>query len=256
MRGRPTRIVAPFLGLVALGVSWEVAALLVPHSLLAGPVATARAFGPMVASGGFLSALALSLKDLYLGLGIGALGGLIVGTLVGGTSFMRGLAGPYVTVLNPIPNVILLPVFILWFGLGLESRVIYIALFAFWPVLLNMSAGVSRSLSTYDDLCRVYGMTPWQTIRKTMIPSAVPYVIAGFRIAVAAAAVGMIIAELEVDYTGLGRLLILDSGNLQMAQLEGVVVATAIIGLVNVGVLKAVAKLGFPWIDHLSGAGG
>lgn len=233
----------------AIGIWWIVSLFLSPV-ILPSPFASAKGLYQIAANGVLGPAIVVSLREMYIGLALGVASGVLIGTALGAFARVDRVVMPYVNVLNSVPGVILIPSIVIWFGLGSATRIFFIVLITVWPMVINTRAGIMNSATRYRDLSKVFGYGRFATIRKVLIPASTPYLIAGLRISMGLAIVGMIIGEFEVSYTGLGYLLISFGESLQTGRLIGVVFLAAMIGLVQVGIIRIVESRFLPWIKR------
>jgi len=238
------------LSIAGIMVIWWIVSLFLSPIILPSPFASAKGLYQIAVHGVLGPAIVVSLREMYIGLALGVTAGVLIGTTLGAFTRVDRVMLPYVNVLNSIPGVILIPSLVIWFGLGSETRIIFIVLITVWPMVINTRAGIMNSATRYRDLSKVFGYSRIATIRKVLIPASTPYLIAGLRISMGLAIVGMIIGEFEVSYSGLGYLLISFGESLQTGRLIGVVFLSAMIGLVQVGIVRIIEARFLPWIKR------
>src|SRR5579859_2152301 len=134
------------------------------------------------------------------------------------------------------------------------ARLLFIVLITIWPVLLNTLAGVKNVSQGYVDVGRAFGLSDAQMLRHVSIPAAVPYMLAGVRISVGLAIIGMIVSEMEVSMVGLGFLLTSLGNSFQTNKLFGVILVTSLLGVLCAAILRLVERLWFRWIGEVSAA--
>jgi len=238
------------LSIAGVMAIWWIISVFLNPIILPSPVASAQGLYQIAIHGVLGPAIVVSLREMYIGLALGVAAGMLIGTTLGAFTKVDRVMMPYVNVLNSIPGVILIPSLVIWFGLGSETRIIFIVLITIWPMVINTRAGILNSATRYRDLSKVFGYSRIATIRKVLIPASTPYLLAGLRISMGLAIVGMIIGEFEVSYSGLGYLLISFGESLQTGRLIGVVFLAAMIGLLQVGIVRIVEARLLPWIKH------
>lgn len=189
--------------LLLLG-AWELAARMgmVDPLFVPAPTAVARAFGATAAEalprlGDTLVKTALGYA-IAVGLGVGA------GLLIGSRPLLQQVAMPYLVALYGIPKILVLPWIALIFGLGLGTAVLTAALFAFFPVVLMVAAGARDVDPLLVTVARSMGATRWQIGRKILLPAVLPSVLAGMRIAIVFAMLGVLLAEMFAGNRGMG----------------------------------------------------
>lgn len=242
--------VVGILSIIAVMGIWWIVSLFLNPIILPSPLASAEGLYSIATHGVLGPAIVVSLREMYIGLALGVGAGMLIGTSLGAFTRVDRVMMPYVNVFNSIPGVILIPSLVIWFGLGSETRIIFIVLITVWPMVINTRAGIMNSANRYRDLSKVFGYGRVATIRKVLIPASTPYLLAGLRISMGLAIVGMIIGEFEVSYSGLGYLLISFGESLQTGRLVGVVFLAAAIGLVQVGIIRIVEARFLPWIKR------
>jgi NitT/TauT family transport system permease protein len=141
-----------------------------------------------------------------MGFVIGSVGGAILGVWLGVSPFASRLLNPYLNALNALPKVALAPLFVLWFGLGIESKIALAAVLVLFLVFLNTFAGVREVDQDLIDGARMMRATRTQVIFKVIIPSAMSWVFAGLKIAMPYALIGAVLGEMIAANRGLGYL--------------------------------------------------
>lgn len=177
--------------------------LLPPLSrVLAGVVELTR-------SGELPRALAESLQLLFLGFGVALAIGFVVGVTAGRYRVVDRTVGPFMNALYATPVIALAPVILVWFGFGLTGRVIVVFLASFFPILINVYAGVRDAPVALIDVARSFGVTTEpELLRKVIIPAATPFIMAGVRLGIGRGVVGMAVAEVYLRLGGIGALIV------------------------------------------------
>jgi NitT/TauT family transport system permease protein len=142
--------------------------------------------------------------ETVLGYLIGAASGLVLAFLAGRSETFRQVVEPYIIALNSIPKVALAPLFILWFGIGIWSKVWTAAILVFFLVFYNTYLGISSMDPELASLARVMGATERHVVRLVTLPATLPFVMAGFRTSVPYAVIGVILGEFAASTRGLG----------------------------------------------------
>ncbi|MFD6511652.1 ABC transporter permease [Rhodococcus sp. NPDC060176] len=145
-----------------------------------------------------------SLSRAASGFVLGAAIGLLVAVVTATTTAGRKLLQPVLRVFSPIPTIGLVPLAILWFGLGEDSKVLVIALGVFVPVWINSHAGLSSTPIDYLEASRCLGAGRWQTLRKVIVPEAAPDIVSGLRVGAAMSFVLIVVAEMTGTTVGIG----------------------------------------------------
>lgn len=146
-----------------------------------------------------------------------------------------------------VPKVALAPVLVVWCGFGTLPKVVMAALIAFFPIVINTAVGLRSIDPNYLQLTRSMGAPAWRTYTHLLLPSALPQVFAGLKVAMALAIVGAIVGEMVGANSGLGYLLVVANGNLDMALVFAVLIWLALVSLVLVGIIDIGERLAVPW---------
>ena len=237
--------VAALVGAVVL---WELLcrAGWVPALFLPSPLGVLREGGDMLASGELLVHLAASLKRLVLGFVIGGVVGIAVGIVVGVFSVAEAVGTPLIAATFPIPKIALLPLLILWLGIGESSKVAVIALGVFFPAL-NTYAGARQVDPVLVRAAVAFGAGRWSVIRKVIVPSTLPMVFAGLKLGAGTALLLLVAAEMIAVESGIG-FLVLNAANLMATTklMVGIVLLSAL-GVLSHWGLVALERLVLPW---------
>jgi NitT/TauT family transport system permease protein len=215
---------------------------------VSSPLAASKALVSLIQEGVLPTAFQQSLVEWAVGLGIGVGGGLVVGVLMGEFKLVEFALNPFVNFLYATPRVALLPLLVVWLGLGTLSQTVFVILTCTFPMLLNSIAGVRNVNQGYRDVAACFGVRGLQSIVKISIPGAVPYLMVGFRISASLGLVGVIIAQLEVSVSGLGSLLVNYGRAFQTPELMAVLFVTALFGVVIAVFMWAMERWAVPWV--------
>ena len=218
-------------------VFWEYAARGMSPLFMASPSAIFRAAWQITASGELPNAFVASMGPFALGLAISIIGGIAIGILLAQFWFLEYTLDPFVNALYAIPRVALVPLIILWAGLETTGKVTIVVSIAIFPVIINTYAGIKDVRGSLLEIGRAYGATERQMFTKIILPATVPYIMAGIRLAVGLAIIGMIVAEFFTAITGLGGLIVNYANSFATAKLF---VPIIIIGLLGVGLTELV----------------
>lgn len=200
--------------------------------LVPTPEATFRKAWSMMASGELFMHIAVSMKRVLIGYIVGCLCGIVFGALIGRFWVVRELADPILELIRPISPVAIVPLAMLWFGIGEFSKFFIIVYATVIIVLLNTSAGVSRTPIARIRAARSLGASEYEVFVKVILPSAVPYILTGMRVALGFSFMGIVAAELIGAREGLGFLIMNSQLLLQTDQLFVGLLALGIVGLI------------------------
>lgn len=211
-------LAAALLGVVLIAGVWQllVTGLRVPAYLVPEPLAVARAFGTNARV--LAGAAGLTLGAAALGLLAATILAL---ALAGAFSLSPGLARaslPVVIAFRSAPVAAVAPIVTLFLGRGLPTSVVVVVIVSFFPLFVNLLRGLAGADRNAAELAHVYGASPWQTLRLVRVPSALPYLFTGLRVAGAGAILGAMLSEWITGSRGLGNL-ILDAGEMRETEL-------------------------------------
>ena len=137
---------------------------------------------------------------------------------------------PVIVASQVVPKVALIPLFIIWFGFGITSKIIIVALLSFFPILLNVILGVRSVDAGQRDVMRSLNATRWQTFRRLEYPSTLPYILAGMEVGIVFAVVGAVVGEYLGGDQGLGYRVVTSLNNLEAETLFAVIVVLTLFG--------------------------
>lgn len=169
--------------------------------------------------------------EVLTGLGAGILIGISCGIFLAQSAFIQTVCMPYLLASQVIPKLALAPLLTLWLGFGLLPMVVITALVCFFPILENTLTGLQQVEKSRLDLFRHLGATPWQTLWRLRLPSGIPTILAGIRVAAVLALVGAIVGEFIGANEGLGALIIAAQGSMDTALMFAVLFLITILGL-------------------------
>ncbi|NIF86638.1 ABC transporter permease [Comamonas sp. Tr-654] len=219
--------------LIAVIAMWEMAARQLGLSalVLPAPSAVALSLWSGLASGYFWPHLWATLQALLLGLLIGSAVGLLAGMALAESELLERVLKPYVVVSQVVPKLALAPLFVLWFGFGMLPTVLITALICFFPLMENTLTGLRQVDAQRLQLFRMLGATRLQTLLRLKLPTGLPAILAGLRVAVVLALVGAVVAEFMGASKGLGAVVIAAQGMMDTTLMFAALVLIAAMGL-------------------------
>ncbi|MQA79272.1 MAG: ABC transporter permease subunit [Streptosporangiales bacterium] len=215
---------------VVLLVAWEFYGRSVNPLLLASPTSIMAALWELVRDGTLVHAFAESMQPFLVGLVLSVVAGVVIGVLLGRFAVVEESLLHLLNAFYTVPAVALVPVVILWFGLGFTAKVAIIVIIAIFPILFTTHDGIRAISQQHVDVARAYGASGWDTLRSVMIPAALPFIMSGFRQSAGRALIGLIVAELFTGLSGLGALIAKYTNSLQTDRVLAVVVVLGVIG--------------------------
>ncbi|HEY9288808.1 MAG TPA: ABC transporter permease [Candidatus Dormibacteraeota bacterium] len=235
------------ISVIAVLVLWEVIGRQKPL-FTSYPTAIAAGFyQTAVVRNELLPALASTMLGLVLGFGIAAVVGIAIGFAMGLSRVIEIALNPYVSALYSTPRIVLVPVMILWLGIGLEVRVAMAILTAIFPIIINTFIGVKSVDRELVDTGRAFTATRWQRIRTIIVPASMPLVFNGLRLGISRALEGIVIAEMTAAITGTGALLLAYGRFFQTDRLMGPVILLGLISITLAGLVRLTQSRLMKW---------
>ncbi len=207
--------------IIFLLVTWE----LLPHLItlapgtklfFATPSQVVGTLWNLFATGSIWRPLGVSASGFALGLGLAIVVGLPLGVLLGRSNTLNAMLEPFITSLNATPRLVFLPLVMLWLGLGLWSKVVIVFLGAMFPILINTYEGVCNADKVLINVVRSFGAKEWDIARLVVLPNSLPYIVAGLRLAIGRAVLGVVVAEFFGSEEGLGVIMVRAAGRYEI----------------------------------------
>lgn len=230
------------LGRLAFGVvmllAWELASgPILDQFFVSKPTHIAASFWAMLTKEGLLYHLRFTVTEALVGYVIGAGAGLILGFLLARLDLVYRIVEPFVVAFYGIPRIALAPLFILWFGIGIASKIAVAAIMVFFIVFINTIAGIRSAPTQFVQIARVMGASEWDLVRKVVFPAATPFIIAALQITVPQAMIGAIVGEFISSNRGVGHLISRAAGFLDTPGLfAGIFALLIVVLLMNYGI--------------------
>lgn len=235
-----------FAGILAV---WQAAISLgwIDPVFLPSPASIVEALWQLIVSGDLWRNLSISLVRIGSGWVIGSGLGVIFGLMMGLTSSGRAIGMPLVSAIYPVPKIALLPLLILWLGIGETPKIVTIASGVFFPTVIATLAGVDGAPRNLIRMGQSFNLPMSSIIRKIILPSALPGILAGFRISVSIALILVVSAEMIGAQYGIGAFLLTAGNLMQSDDLMAGVVILSILGLVIGALLTALERIFLSW---------
>src|ERR1700685_3127279 len=251
---RAARLLRPSLFVGTLSVLgglmlWElISRFVIDNALfLAGPSQIAVAGYDLAITGELWKHIKVSAAEFALGYAIASVLGIALGFAMASGDTMKRALQPWVSGLYATPTLALAPLFILWLGIGIWSKVLVVIFFVVFAVAINTETGLRTTSERLIEMLRSFGATPKQTFFKVSLPSAVPMILAGLKLGIGRGLTGVVVAELFGSRAGLGRLISQSSDAFNMPELFVGVVVLAAAGIVMTAGFGWVEKRLVPW---------
>ncbi len=228
---------------------WElVSRFVVDNALfLAGPIEIVRAIVRLAASGELWRHVWISSIEFVIGYVIACVLGVIAGLAMANSDTMKRIMQPWVSGLYATPTIALAPLFILWLGIGIWSKVLVVILLVFFPVAINTEAGLRTTSDRLIEMLRSFGANDRQIFFKVSLPSALPFILAGFKLGIGRGLIGVVVAELFGSRAGLGRLISESADAFNMPDLFAGVIVLAVAGIALTAGFSWIEKKLVPW---------
>ncbi|MDF2962440.1 MAG: transporter permease [Paenibacillus sp.] len=235
---------ASITGIIGILVLWEVICRLelVPPLFLPAPSLILAAGWEMLASGELHENILASLYRIAVGYAIGAGCGIVFGLILGFTRWVDAILSPIVYSIYPIPKIALLPLIILWLGIGETPKFSMIALGVFFPVVINTFSGVKNVDPIWIKAAVTFGSSHLNVIRKVILPGALPMIFAGLKLAAGTSLLLLVSAEMIAAQQGIGSM-ILHYGNLMIT-------TKLMVGVLILSLLGLLFNRGLQWLER------
>jgi ABC-type nitrate/sulfonate/bicarbonate transport system permease component len=209
------------LSFIAFLILWQliVWATGIRETLLPSPGNVVTSFGEVWSEGILWPAVVESLQPLFLGLAAALVLGVILGLLIGSSGWLDLIAGPYLWGFFATPRIATAPVFILWLGLGFQTKTTLVFISALLPVILSCKEGVQTVDESLVRAARSFGAGRLDVFRRVVVPYTLPFIANGVRNGIARGFVGLLIIEMTVGRGGIGREVIVSMGNFNTARM-------------------------------------
>lgn len=240
------RLVQVLLVVTLLAV-WEIAGHIMGDFFLAPPSQLPGAFWEMWSSGELVGALLDSLSSLLVGFCLAIVVGISVGFFMGWYGPAGRTLNPFVSALYVVPTAALVPMFIIWFGLGFTARTVTVFLFCVFEILVSTYTGVRNVDRNLVDAARAFGASRWQLFSRVVSYASLPYIFAGLRMGISRAVKGMVVAELLFAVTGLGGLISNAANYYRTDKVFVGVIVLALLGVVLAGAVQLLERRLMPW---------
>jgi len=230
-------------------VLWEAAGRLgwIDPVLLAYPSSILREAGVLFGGGELWGDTLFTLRVFALGFAIAAVAGTAVGFAIGYSTATHEVLGPFIVVVNALPKIVLMPLIVLWLGIGPAANIFLGALMASFPILIAVRAGIRSLDPDLIRLGRVYGASRSLMLRRVVLPAITPFLLSGARVAISYCMVGVLIAEFFGANRGLGYRMILYSANFRIPAFFVCIVTVAVVTLCLTAVVHALERRAEGW---------
>ena len=235
--------------IVVLGV-WEYVGRQVNPVLFTYPTAVAAAGSRMITTGELWQYLSQSLIVLAAGLALAAVFGIALGLVMARFWVIDIALDTYITALYSIPSVALVPVLVLWIGFETSAKIVVVFLFTFFPIVINTYQGVRNVDARLIEVGRAFRCSERQLWTNIVLPAALPFIVAGLRLAIGRGLIGMVLADLYTAITGIGYLIQRYASIYRTDAMFVPVVTLGVLGISLTGLLRFVERRVAPWTQQ------
>lgn len=220
----------PILSLVLVLGGWEVIGLSINPLLFAPPSEVIRQFGVLIETGELWAAAQITMTALFVGYILAIVVGIPFGIIMGVWPRFGDILQPYLYAIFSTPRVVVVPLIVVWFGIGFEARLFLVFFWSAIAISVNTAQGVRHARPDLVEVARSFRASQLQMARHVLVPGAIPFVVAGLRIGAERAIVGVIIGEMFLQIVGLGGIITQGSSDLIPAKMLCAVVVIAAMG--------------------------
>jgi len=244
LQGARRKYLAGTVSVVGGLLLWEILSrVVVANALfLAAPSQIVAAVYALAQTGEMQRHIAISAAEFAIGYVIASVLGIGTGLAMASSATAKQMLQPWISGLYATPTIALAPLFILWLGIGIWSKVLVVIFLVLFPVTINTEAGLRTTSERLIEMLRSFGATPRQIFFKLSLPSAMPFILAGLKLGIGRGLIGVVVAELFGSRAGLGRLISQSADAFNMPELFAGVVVLAVAGIAMTA--------GFGWLER------
>jgi NitT/TauT family transport system permease protein len=232
------------LAVAAFLAVWECAVSLgwVNPLFTSAPSRIVSAAAQMVSDGSIFEHLQISGLEFVVGYGLAVIVGVPLGILMGWYRRLNAVFDPFVSALYATPRIALLPLMMIWLGIGLASKIAIVFLGAVFPILVNTITGVRTLDANFIKVARSFGSNDWQLFLTVALPSTVPLLLSGLRLGLGHALIGIVVAEMYGATHGLGFLISVSGARFQTDKVMVGIIIIALAGILMTGLLRIIER--------------
>lgn len=248
--GRAVRAQAPAVVSVLVGLAlWEVAGrYLVKNKLfLATPIQALEKIWATLLTGELIHHSWVSAQEFIVGFTAACVAGILIGMVMASSERAADALNPWVSGIYATPVIAVAPLFILWFGIGIWSKVAVVISLVIFPVIINTEVGIRSADKQLIEMVRAFGASPVQIFWKVSLPAATPFILAGIRLGVGRGLIGVVVGELFGARAGLGFLIVQAAEVFDMPLLFAGIIVLAAAGILLTAAFRALERYLVPW---------
>ncbi len=247
LRNKKFRHIFPWLVILAIFVIWELAVRLfnIEQFVLPAPSAIFASFWQWHWS--ILGDAWQTFMTTAIGFAFAIVFGLLAGVAIGSSSLVYDGFYPALIGFNTIPKVAVVPILVIWFGIGTVPAIITAFLLSFFPILVNVATGIATMEPELQDVLRALGAKRWQVITKVGLPRSMPYFFASLKVSITVAFVGSIVAETVAGNSGIGNLMLVASSRFDVPLVFAGLLVTSVMGIGMYAVASVIERRMTGW---------
>lgn len=241
------------LSLIIVFIIWEFFGRQIDPIFASHPIAILQAFWEILIDGSLLKAFVESIQPLIVGYLLAAVIGIPLGLLIGRYRIVEAAVNIYVIAGYATPLVALIPLFVLWFGLGFTVKVAIVFVLTVFPIIINTTDGVKAVPKTLIEVGTAFVASQSFIMKKIILPATLPYIMTGLRLGIGKAVIGMVIAEFFTSIGGLGGIIINAGNNFQTAIMFVPIIILMGLGVGLTALVGVLERKVAPWHDEIAG---
>jgi ABC-type nitrate/sulfonate/bicarbonate transport system, permease component len=247
-------VVTPLLVVVII-LTWHLIVTVgrVNPFLFPPPAAVGEKFVGLFATPSIWEHTGTTLSEILIGFGIAVVTGVVVGVVLGKLPWLEASVRPLIVITQVAPKVAFIPLFVIWFGFGITSKIWLSALLAFFPIMLNMLLGVRSVEQGHREVMRSLNATRPQTLLQLEMRSVQPYLFAGMEVGIVLATTGAIVGEYISGSQGLGFLVVSSMNQLDAALTFALILWLSLMGLALYLIVNELKRFFIPWHESVYG---
>jgi ABC-type nitrate/sulfonate/bicarbonate transport system permease component len=242
-------VVIGTLSVIFVLTAWQLVAnaRIMPVLFLPGPTDVAKAFVLLFQTGDIWLDMYTSGAEMGIGYGMAIVIGLAIGLGMGWYTRFQYAMDPFVNFFYSTPRIVLIPLFIIWFGIDMPSKVAVIFLGALFPIIINTMAGVRNTEAALLRVAKSFGASDALIFRRVVLPGSVPFILTGFRLGIGHALTGVVVAELIAARHGIGQLIAIAGQTFQTPKMLAGVIIIAGTGMLLTTILQRIENRFQAW---------
>jgi NitT/TauT family transport system permease protein len=243
------RAIYPLAGLLAIIAAWQIYTRLTGISPIVLPSPSEILDASVHNYGLLVSQTWPTLSATVLGFGIALAIGIPLAVCVANSRVLNLALYPILVATQSVPKVAIAPIVLVWFGLGMESKLAIAFLVAFFPIVVDTATGLRATPAGLLELARSLRASPWQVFLKVQMPAALPFIFAGAKVAITLAVIGAVIGEFVGSVSGLGNLLLTANSQLESPLAWAALIWLSALGILLFGAVALAERLAMPWAE-------